>query len=1368
VSPDSPEVSPAGPEVPSAVPPPPAGAKVRGRRWWLWPLVIAVQLVLLVVLALVWVLGSESGLRSALVLAEDLAPGLVRIQTVEGRIAGDLHLEGIALRLAGLHLDAASLDLSWRPLGALTGTLRVRELAARQVRVLTAPRPPSQDREPLTLPDVVLPLAVDLEHASVEGLQVGALAMGGESPAPPLDIDRIALSASLSGGRLELRELALALPEPRLAARAHGRADLTGAYPLGLELAWSLTLPDRPPEGQGGAPAAAPRGAPATLSGMGQVSGDLSRLHLDHRVSGALDLNLTGEATGVLDRPAWDAALELRRVDLPALSPGSQPLDLRGTLRTVGTLDEAKVTGTLEGEAEGLPDFGRLVADLDLTWAGQTLTVRTLKVNESVSGAWLDAGGELALGQDTSRFDFKATWERLRWPLTGAVVAEARAGKLAAAGTFAAYRYQLSAEVAGPDLPAAGLELAGEGGLSGSRIQSLHVDTLDGRIDASGNLAWDPSPTWDLELAAKDLDPGRLLPDLSGRVSFQARSAGGLDAYDLNLTGETGGPALPAAEIALTASGDLHSARIAALRLDTLDGRIEGKGEAAWDPEPRWDIALSAEGLDPSKHWPGWPGRLGGRVATQGLTTAAGPDLGVQLDEVKGELRGYPVAAAGRVRLVGETVTVEEINASSGPSKARFSGTIGERLDLAFAVDSPDLATLLPEARGSIKADGTALGTREAPEVKLQLGAQGVQMAGQGVASLEGNVDLGLGPDGRFDIRLKGKDLSAGGLGWRTLEVRGEGAMADHRLSADLNGDVLSVRLRAGGALKPDNAYQGNLAELELTSKDYGQWRLQRSATVLVAQPKVSAGPLCLRDGRGSGGCVRFEQTDAGKWDAELDLDRLAFDLLGRFLPSNLAIQGAASLKGRFAADGPILRGTAALSVPEGRLQVSAGSQTQDLDFSNARFGVDSDSNGLSARLHLPLAGIGGADADLTLAGWRLDGPARPEQPLSGRVQARVADLGRFASLVPDLTGLTGSIDLDLGLQGTLKRPGIKGGARVSGGGFGVPIIGLKASNLDLSAEAQSPTQILHRGGVDLGGGRLDLTGDSVRDASGWLTKIRIAGQKLKVADSKQYFVVISPDIGVQLGPDGLSLTGELRVPEARIRPRDIPPGTVSPSGDVVLDEGAAAQAEPFPIVADLRLVLGDEVSIDAFGLRGLLRGDLRVIKSPGREPVGDGQISVEDGTYRLSGAVGVIAAVGKPLKVEQGILVFAKTPLSNPGLVLTAQRQGGDTTAGVRVLGTIKKPKLAFFSESDPDMSQSEITSYLVTGIPPKRGNADDARALAVGTYISPKLYMEYESNLGSAADKVKLRYELSNRIELQTETGSGQGADIFYKFEH
>ncbi len=49
----------------------------------------------------------------------------------------------------------------------------------------------------------------------------------------------------------------------------------------------------------------------------------------------------------------------------------------------------------------------------------------------------------------------------------------------------------------------------------------------------------------------------------------------------------------------------------------------------------------------------------------------------------------------------------------------------------------------------------------------------------------------------------------------------------------------------------------------------------------------------------------------------------------------------------------------------------------------------------------------------------------------------------------------------------------------------------------------------------------------------------------------------------------------------------------------------------------------------------------------------------------------------------------------------------------------------------------------------------------------MAPKIYMEYVSGIGDSKDSVKLRYDLSHSIELQTETGDTPGGDIFYKFE-
>jgi translocation and assembly module TamB len=256
-------------------------------------------------------------------------------------------------------------------------------------------------------------------------------------------------------------------------------------------------------------------------------------------------------------------------------------------------------------------------------------------------------------------------------------------------------------------------------------------------------------------------------------------------------------------------------------------------------------------------------------------------------------------------------------------------------------------------------------------------------------------------------------------------------------------------------------------------------------------------------------------------------------------------------------------------------------------------------------------------------------------------------------------------------------------------------------------------------------------------------------------------------DLEAGFGPGGGAVRGELSVPEATIMPRSLPAGAVQPSPDVVLDEDADNAGLPLSI--DVLAKLGDAVLIEAFGLRGLLQGQLRVTQQPGRALVGSGELQVIDGTYRVSlPGLGLLTSVGPPLVIKKGIVLFASTPLDNPGIILNAQREGGDMSAGVRVLGTLRNPKLAFFSESDPNLSQSEITRYLVTGIPPRRNGETDDRSLSVGTYIAPKLYMEYDSSLGDTSDRIKMRYDLTNRIQLQSETGDGQGVDLFYKFEH
>lgn len=1323
------------------------------RRWRLpWLIAVPLQLLLVLILLIGLTLGTQTGLRVAIALAEDLVPGILSVEQVDGRALGRLHLEGIKMRLPAIDLTIGTLDLDWSLRSVFSGILSVHQLAVRDIDLVVAPSL-DEEKEPFVLPEIVLPLRVELGDVLVERLRV--FAPGEEKPG--FVLDHATLSAHAQGSEVNLTRVEVRVQSLQFSAIAQGRANLLGHYPLDLDLDWDLSM------------------APAVqLSGKGRIGGDLQRLTIQHRVTGAVEAELDAHVQDVLGRPNWDGLIKIPRVDLPAFRPDLPAVETVARLETRGNLDAATLTGTVDARAPNLPDFGHLAVALEVLWKERVLSIRALELTEQVSEAVFSANGQVDLNPSPGRFSLKGNWKRLRWPVIGDLVAQSPQGDLDLSGDFDAFAYALSTEALGPGFPAARLALQGNGKPEGTHLETLRIETLGGLLEGSGDVAWSPAPTWNLTLAGRDLNPGEFVAGLEDRLSLRLASQGGLDGFDYDLAATTVGPGLPPANLTLNGTGDRTRTDLKTLRLDLLDGRIDGQAKVAFAPRLTWEASLALAGIDPGAYAPDWPGRIDGRLTSQGTLEDDGPTLTAVIEGLQGTLRGYPIAAAGTLAMAGKTLRIEGLTAESGPSTARVDGVIDERLELAFALESPDLASLLPEARGRLTATGKIQGTLDAPRIALDLSATDAELAGQGIALLAGTAEVDLAPNGRFALQLDGQNLFAGGMRWSALTLRGDGSMPDHRLSVVLTGDPLLLNLAATGALAAGGAYRGQLATLDLKTTDFGAWRLQRPTPFSLEQPKIAAGPLCIRHEQGSGGCLSFDQTDAGRWTASLELDKLDFGLLAGLLPENLGAEGGARLKGRFQAANGVLDGSATAEIPDGRIQLALGQgKRETLDFSSTRLTLDASARGLSTRLGLPLKDLGEIAGDLSLPGWRLDAPARPGQPLNGRVRADVRGLARIANLVPDIARLSGSLDADLTLGGTLAEPGVKGRADLRNVNFEVPLIALKVKDLNLSAIAPTLERMELQGQANIGGGRLDLSGDSRFGGGGFAARFKASGERLKVADTKDYFAIVSPTFDLEVTSKEAALRGEIRVPEARIRPRAIPAGTVSPSGDVILEDPSTALRasggkSPYPFSLDLRLALGDEVSIDAFGVRGRLEGGLSVIQAPGRDMLGDGQLQIVEGEYRLSGGFGLAAELGAPLTITQGRLIFAKTPIGNPGLLLQAEREGGDTTAGVRVLGTLRNPKLAFFSESDPGMTQAEITKYLMTGIPPSANDRSDQAGLAVGTYIAPKIYMEYESGLGDEDNKVRLRYDLSRHIELQTETGENPGADIYFKFDN
>ena len=312
-----------------------------------------------------------------------------------------------------------------------------------------------------------------------------------------------------------------------------------------------------------------------------------------------------------------------------------------------------------------------------------------------------------------------------------------------------------------------------------------------------------------------------------------------------------------------------------------------------------------------------------------------------------------------------------------------------------------------------------------------------------------------------------------------------------------------------------------------------------------------------------------------------------------------------------------------------------------------------------------------------------------------------------------------------------------------------------------------------------------------------------LTGENFQAVNNEQAIIVLSPDLQATVNAEQVQVAGEVNLPIAMIELTEVPQAAVQPSADQVLldaleDEDTQA---PVDVVADLSVILGDEVTFSGFGLEAQFGGELKIMERPDEPTVGQGEISIVAGSYQ---------AYGQDLTIEDGKLIWVGGALADPGMDILALRQPKpDIKVGVRARGTLSKPKIEL--TSTPALSQSDQLSYLVLGRPLEGsssaegsylnraalalgikggnylterygdqlgvdqigietapGEGADQAALVVGKYLSPRLYVSYGLSLLDSISTLRLEYTLNKNWSLQTESSALQsGGDIRYSIE-
>ena len=1039
------------------------------------------------------------------------------------------------------------------------------------------------------------------------------------------------------------------------------------------------------------------------LSGRGTLAGHLGELLVTQRFAAPIAGELRARLLELETDPRWDATLTLEEANIGAFSDAFPAL-VSGELRSSGSPTALKAGGRVN-LVEG--SIGRIEAEFDAGFADGVATIERLLLTAG-EGRRIEGTARYTPDDREGRLEADLNWVGLEWPLTGEPP-------------------QFSSE--------------------------------------SGRLELDGAPSE--------------------------------YSYSIELAGQV--PQAPPMQIRAAGTGNLERLVLDRLGIDLAEGRIAGEGWATWAPEPGWQLRLVGTGIDPALLNPELTGLLNLQIDTDGRVVKGVPKARAVLTRLDGELLDYKVEGHGALTLDGETLEVDGLELSSGANRLRVNGTAGDRFALDWSLQADQLETLWPGLAGQIDAAGRLSGTPDAPRLEANVDGSRLGFDRHRVGRLQARADLGLGKGERLRLDLQAAEIASAGMEWKALSLNLDGARERHTLDVDLTGsDTRYGRFTLNGGLDAKDNWKGELTRMNLALEEGGPWRLADPAPLRFGSGDAELKRLCLASGeaRVCGDFTALAET--ASWKAALDATGIPLAAFQRWMPPESTLDGRAGLTAAFQGDRDAgVRGRADLAVPAGSLTFPFEETTQRLDFSGSRVGAVMDDQGLSANLDLPLAGMGGVEGRARLPGFRPEAPELERQSITGRIDARIEDLGLVSLVVPQFQNVRGRVEAAFALSGPVLEPRIDGGAELKEAAIDIPEIGLELRQIELRVAAPEMGRITLEGAVASGKGRLTVNGETlIRAEQGYPTTLRIQGEDWTAINTAEAEAHISPDLTIKSHARRTDIEGDVVVPFARVRPRKLPESSVSSTSDLVVVGGdkPVEEVEPSTLYSSVRIVLGDRVNFEGFGLRADLKGELLVIDEPSRPVIGRGRIGVTQGTYR---------GYGQDLKIERGYALFADSPVDDPGLDVEAIRQAGDVTAGLRVTGTLKKPNLEVFST--PSMSEADAISYLLTGRPMgERGGAESAGVTAAlqasgigsvtseigrqfgldelrvdtggglaeasvvaGTYLSPRLYVQYVNELATGEVILRLRHDLTERIQIQTETGRSQGLDLFYTFE-
>jgi len=939
--------------------------------------------------------------------------------------------------------------------------------------------------------------------------------------------------------------------------------------------------------------------------------------------------------------------------------------------------------------------------------------------------------------------------------------------------------------------------------------------TLTGQLSLTQqNLPFNVTANWQpmtLATMALDLDTGRLF--LKGDITD----------YALEFNGGATLPNYPSVAGNINAHGSTSSLSIDNATLALLQGDVTLSGLLSWENDITLQSKITMNEVKPHAFWPQYQGQLSGSLDVNTGLKGSGDNnywyINIANMDVSGQWLSRQLDLSGRItgrqsqskwgHWVADSLLLKHAN-----NQLAVNGTVSDSANLIADISIDNIGTTLPmlisKNPGEVQGRLTLAGPIEALKLSAAMTAKHIDYKSKNISLEQATITANavLSETLPFDIDVVATQLTLPTI--LSSEVPNDltlslsGNKAHHVLTTNLTSNDLNISTEIVGELTSSRwhgtienvsikANMGvNEQHLTLTSPLTISANLKAKSLNISKHCWLSStknntrnGTLCLASP------FSIDTQLIRSNEAIINLDHFSIAQLQPYLPKAHVVTGDVSGHLSFQLfSRDKLSLSSNIQWTNGLIESDFGDSlvSHNITKLSVSAAIDRSLANIIAHLSSPTLGV----IDVSMVSNIFN-----EQPfVSGHIQSHGLELAPYRPFLKYVSLLDGKLSVNAGFSGDLQQQQIFGQLTSSNITIASDKLPSRIDNLNTQVSFTGASATLDSA-FNLASGNGALKG-AIDWKNELLATLALTGNELALSPSKGVDVVFSPELTLTLSPERAKIRGKVNIDSANVKIESLPQSAVGLSDDVTIKQQALTK-RAIPIDIDVNALLGDQVKVNAFGLKSNVVGALNIIQNKTQPLSTYGELTLKDAKYK---------AFGQQLTIEQGQIIFTGST-TNPVINIKAIRNPKETNdnviAGVYVNGAVDKPALTVFTV--PVKEQQEAFSYLIYGYKSGSGEAfgqdlaismlvnsglggaskmignigsavgidnfnvttsgsgDNTRVEFSGS-IGPNLQLRYGVGVFDALPEVGLRYQVNQRLFIDFINNTSQALDLLYQF--